>query len=59
MAMTALAADLFLSMEYLAEQMVQTMKVPSIPLVEIKKSLRRPTLSTKKQATTAVNRLKI
>lgn len=42
-----------------AEQMVQTMKVINMPVVETRKSGRRPTLSTKKQAVTAVIRLKI
>lgn len=46
-------------MAYLAEQIVQTTNVQSIPVVETRKSLRRPTLSTKKQAVTAVIRLKI
>lgn len=56
---TPLAAALVPVIAYLAEHIVQTIKVTSMPVVEIMKSLRRPTLSTKKQAVTAVNKLKI
>lgn len=59
MAMTALAAPFVPSMTYRAEQIVQMMKETSMPDVLIRKSLRRPTFSTRKQAPTAVMKLKI
>jgi hypothetical protein len=56
---TAFAADLSDVAANRDEQIVQTMNVPSMPVVEIRNSFLLPALSTKKHIPTAVIKLTI